>query len=571
MNGFGYKYFILLFLFPFYLCADEETVLTSSTTDSSKVPNHILYLMHTGNTTQALQEYEKYRDETGSHDFELVEQIGLIVLDQGFRSSDSETQRLALFGAGISMNEKALYILESGLTQGEPEQQLIALNFLARFQNDRADQILRRAMTSNILLIRLEAAYQLAGKKDPKVVGQIEGLMAKLPEVIWPIFPQFFALSGTPEAKKILRKLLTHQNEQIRVACVISLAKYSHDDLLPTIRRLASQHDIIQQEACAAALGNLGDESSSPKLLELARSPNIHVRLAALGSLYKLGRHEVREEVQNIAKTEDLFAISLLGSMPGSENTLVALLKNDQLIIRLNAALALLELRDPRCLETLATFLIRDPRDLALGTSSSPGKSLTVWKIIPSARQNFENDPVSLEVSLHLREEIILKSVELPETDFLMLAHTILELQQNDLVPVLMEVMENHSTPTTIALLKKHQQKVGAPLVRNYCNLALCRLKEPGPYADNLRDWVTQQKNIDLIQFRPVVPLDVRENTTGNFDLEAQEASRLLVEAFESFVSMQDDKGIDMLISVIQNGNAKNKYALIGLLMRAIQ
>ncbi|MBA3816218.1 MAG: HEAT repeat domain-containing protein, partial [Parachlamydiaceae bacterium] len=87
----------------------------------------------------------------------------------------------------------------------------------------------------------------------------------------------------------------------------------------------------------------------------------------------------------------------------------------------------------------------------------------------------------------------------------------------------------------------------------------------------NLRTWVTQQQNIDLIRFRPVVPWNLRNESDTSFNLTPQETSRLLIDAFEAFVSTQDDKGIEMLISVIQNGNPKNKYALIGLLMRAIQ
>lgn len=570
MGLFKMKKIGVLFLVSCALCFSEMPTQESANIDSM-APNHIQYLMHTGNTEQALKAYQNYRVKNGAHDFELIERIGLILLDQGFRSQDPETQLLTLFGAGISMNEKALYILEEGLTSGEPQLELISLNFLSAFHNDRADQSLHRAMSSEILLIRLEAAFQLAGKKDPKAVGLIEGLMAKVPQEIWPVFPQLFSINGTPEAKKILRKLLTHPNEEIRVATIISIAEDSHDDLLPAIRRLASHHEIIQQEAAAAALGVLHDETAAQRLLQLTRSPNMHVRLAAMKSLYQLGRHEMRMEVEKLAQKEELFAITLLGEMPGSENTLESLIKSNNPQVQLNAAMALLELRDPRCLTILIPVIVKDARDYGLFRATSPGKSLSAWKVIPSAKQNFEDNPVALEMSLNLREAALTKSIELPEKEFLPIANAILELQQNDLIPVLIEILENHPTPAIIELLKRHQQKAGAPLVRNYCNLALYRMKQPGPYADNLREWVTQQRNIDLIQFRPMLPWDMREKGSGSFSLTPQETSRLLVEAFESFVSTQDDKGIDMLISVIQNGNSKNKYALIGLLMRAIQ
>ena len=277
------------------------------------------------------------------------------------------------------------------------------------------------------------------------------------------------------------------------------------------------------------------------------------------------------KEVEKEANAGNLFAIKLLGEMPGSEESLVKLLESPNLQIKVNAAVSLLELSDPRCLSIIAQLLLRNSRDIAIGKSSSQGKSLSALKVIPSAQQYFENDPVGLEVSLNLREDILRKAVELPEKEFLALAHAIFDSQQNDLIPVLSGVLENHPTEAVIALLKKHQQKVGAPLVRNYCNLTLYGLKQSGPYAQNLLDWVTQQSNIDLIRFRTLVPIDQRDHSDTTFELTPQETSRLLVDAFESFVSGQDDKGIDVLISIIQTGNPKNKYALIGLLMRAIQ
>lgn len=533
--------------------------------------NHILYLMHTGETAKALKAYQEYRKQMGNYDFELLEQMGLILLDQGFRTKDAEIQRLTLFGAGISTNEKAQYILENGIATEEPEQQIIALNFLSLFQNDRADLAIHRAMGSNSLLIRLETAFKLATRKDSKAVSQTEALMAKVPELLWPIFPQIYAASGSPEAKKILRKLLTHKDQLVRIATVLGLAENNHDDFLPHIRRMLSHHGAPQQEACATALGLLKDENSATPLWQLSKNPNPNVKLAAFASLYHLGRHDIIKEIECIANTGNIFAINLLADMPGSEETLVQLMQSRNLQVKVNAAVALLELRDQRCLPMITQLLLRDSRDIAIGKISSPGTSLHALKVVPSAQQNFEADPIALELSLHLREELLIKAVELPEKEFLSLAHAIFNTQQNDLVPILVEVLENHPTASVVELLKIHQQKVGAPLIRNYCNLVLYRLKEPGPYAQNLLDWVTKERNIDLIKFRPLVPLDQRDKNDLAFELTPQETSGLLVDAFESFVLSQDDHGIDALISIIQSGNPKNKYALIGLLMRAIQ
>lgn len=545
---------------------------TSAPSNASTSPsNHILYLMHTGDTAKALKAYSEYSNQIGSHDFELIERIGLTILDQGFRSRDPETMLLTMFGAGISLNEKTLYILEEGLTNQQPEIQLIALNFLSKYRNDHADEVIHKAMASNYLIIRLEAVFSMARRKDPKATAQTEALMAKVDEGLWTIFPQIYAANGDAQSIKILRKLMAHSNEDIRIEAILGAAKNGRDDLLPVIRRLATHHEPAQQEACAAAFGALRDESSTPKLEQLARSPNATIKLAAMKALFDLGKKEMREKVEALAKENDLFAITLLGEMPGSEDVLAGLLVKRPAQVMANAAIALLTLGDPRCLPLISEILVKDVRDLAIITVSSPGKSLSSWKIVPSSLQNFKDNPTALEVSLHAKEALLMEAINLPEKQFITLANAIFDTQQNDLVPTLVELLENHPTPEVIALLKKQQQKAGAPLIRNYCNLALYKLKEEGPYADNLRTWVTQQQNIDLIQFRPLLPLNVRNESGASFNLTPQESSRLLVGAFEAFVSTQDDKGIEMLISVIQNGNQKNKYALIGLLMRAIQ
>ena len=540
-------------------------------TDTAQTSNHILYLMHTAETKKALQAYETYRIENKCHDFELLESLGLILLDQGFRLKDPETRLMTLFGAGISMDEKALYILEETLKKENPELQVIALNFLARNQNDRADRAIQQAMSSPFLIVRLEAAFQLALKKSPEVVGLTEALMSKIPESLWPVFPQIFAESGTPQAKNVLKRLLTHRDESVRVATILSLAEYHHDDFLIPIRRMVSHHGPSQQEACATALGLLQDESAIPLIQSLTKSPYSNVRLAALNALYHLGQKSVVNEIILMAKKGDLFAITLLGKIEGASKCLEELIQHNNLQIRFNAAIALLELKNSCGLKLITDLLIRNAHDIALGKTHSQGNSLEAFKMTPSAEQNFEDNPVAKEVSLHQREILLSKLVELPENDFLHVFSLILDSQQNDLVPALVHILENHPSPLVIEFLKKYQQKMGAPLIRNYCNLTLYRLKEPGPYGDNLKTFVQAQTKEDNITFRPLVPIDVRKKNEAHLELNAKETSRLLLDAFESFVATQDDRGIDILISLIQSGNQKNKYALIGLLMRAIQ
>ncbi|PJD98177.1 MAG: hypothetical protein CK425_00355 [Parachlamydia sp.] len=564
-------------LFPFLknslLCMLMLLGLTSATplATSSSLQKQILYFMQQGNTRESLTLYQKFYEQTGVHHFELLEQLGLILLDQGSRIKDPEIQLMTMFGAGIAGNDKTLYLLEEGLKSPYPQLQLVCLNLVASSYDDKADDSLLNAMLSSELLVRFEAAFHLAKKKHPQALAHIESLMIKLPDEVHALFPQLLALVGTNEAFMILRKMMSSPNRDTRLAVIHSIAQTGRDDFLPQIRILASHHDIRQQETCAKALGLFKDETAIPLLERLAQSTNLTVALAALQALYNMGDQAAGLKIISIAKRHELFATALLGELKGTETVLKELISNSpHPLIKLNASLALLEKKDRQCIPILADILIHDSRDLAFVKTHSPGQALSYWKIIPSAQHNLAENPVVYELSVSMREEVLAKTLELPEEDFLKIASLIFELEQNDLVPSLVELLENLQTPGAIDLLKKYQQKTGAPLIRNYCNLALYRLKIPGSYAENLKKWISEQQGQELIRFRPFVPWEARTGL-ASYHLTPHETSRLLIESFESLARSQNNEGIQVLLEAIKNGNQTNKYALAGLLLRSIQ
>jgi len=572
MKKFHHAHFTICHaLFAGFFSLSLALLPTTIFSQDSCTENHrILYLMQSGDTKTALEMYQDYYESHQKHDRELLQQIGMVLLDQGYRSSDPETQLLTLFGAGISANEKTLYIIEEGIKNPQPQLQLVSLNLLMRFQNEYADEALIQAMSSPALIIRLECAYHLCEQKMPLAVPQTEALMNKLDKEFLPLFPQFYAMVGDDRSMKILRRFLANPDERVRIETIRCIALYGRDDLLPAVRLLATHHNFSQLETCAAALGVMSDKTSLPRLQELTSSSCNNVRLAALYALYILGQRDACAEIAHHAKTGDLFAINLLGNFPGSEDLLWTLSQTDNTQIRINAALALLERQDPRCLPIISTILIPDMRDIALLKLSSRGKSLSSWKVVSSAKENFAKNSIDYEISLAMREELLNKSINLPEKDFLSLAQCLFEKEQNDLIPALVDLLENLQTPDAIALLKKYQQKAGAPLIRNYCNLALYRLKEPGNYGETLQSWVLQQQHTDLIRFRALVPRDLQTANTS-YQLTPEETSRLLIGAFEALTQNQDDHSIHVLLEAIKNGNPKNKYALAGLLIRAAE
>lgn len=531
-------------------------------------PEKILFSVHQGDLHHALDLYKAYKTERGQHDHELLQQISLSLLDQGFRSSKPEVQLLTIFGAGVSANEQALYILEEGLNHPNPQLQLVALDMLARYQNDRGEEAITRALGAPHLIIRLEALAHLAESRHSNATHQIESLMSKVDDALLPVFPDYFAVVGDAAATRALQKLLVHPKEKVRVSAILTVAEHKRDDLLPQIRRLATHNDLAQQEACAIALGKLHDESLISRLQTMAQSSAPTLRIAALQALYTLGQKQAGKHIEAMALAQNPFAILPLGKIEGSEETLLTLQKSPQLQVRLNATLALLEKKDRRCLRTIAEILVPDSRGLYFEKMRSMSRGLSYWKAIPSGQQNAGEDPSAYEIALELRENVLIKLADLPQEDFLLVSDALLEHYHFEMIPVLVDLLQQMKTPEAIALLKKHQQKAGAPLIRNYCNLALFNLKEPGPYAQNLRSWITSQQAEDLIQFRPYIPIGQRD-ILENYQLTPHETSRLLIKAFESFAQTQEDQGIEVLLQALSDGNPKNRYALAGLLLRA--
>jgi HEAT repeat protein len=536
---------------------------------SSPQVGRLLFLIQQGEQAQALKLYQATFQEKGQHDFEVLHQMGLGILDYGFRASDPESQLLALFGASVSAHEDTYYIVEESLKSRFPQIQLIAIGALARFQNDRSDQALLRALGSPYLIIRYEAVHQLCKKKHPHAVSQAESLMYKTPKALLAVYPPVFACVGDAQSTRILRRLLNHSSDNVRLAVILSAAKYGRDDLLPQIRLQVSHLHFAQQEACAYALGVLKDEHALVKLQKLSQSHYPTVSLAAQLALYRLGHEEAVQAIEQAAQKEDLFAIAALGQVIDHPRVLLDLCKHTNLQIRLNAVIALLEQHHPAALEQINEVLIRDKRDLAFTSQKSPGQSLKAWKVTPSASQLFkEEDRSEYQEHLTLKESLLDQVREMSETHFIALAHQIFTQQQNDLVPYTVDLLEDLSSQAALECLKQHQQQLGAPLVRNYCSLALYRLQEPGPYGEQLRQWVKNQSQTQFIRFKPFSPWEIGKQT---YAITPEETSQLLIACFEAFAIHQDMQGIETLIEALATGHAKNKYALAGLLLRATQ
>lgn len=543
--------------------------LMTAHTDVSKY--HISYLMQRKKITEAVDLYSEYRKELGRHDFEVLQQLAMILLDEGARSNDQEEQFLSIYGSSIAGILSPIDILESGVLSTHPETQLASIRSLARLQDDRSEELLNRAMASPFLYARMEAAYSLAIRKARTAVGQIEALMYRLPHEMHAFFPEFFALIGTNDAMLVLRHLMDDQLVHVKIEAILSAARYERDDVLPIIRTIATHSNPAELEACAFALGRLKDSKSIPKLQKMTSSTFPQVQVAAWRALHDLGDAKAQKALEELAIKGNLFAISVLGTMPGSEGTLVALLDASSDQVWINAAVALLKLRDPRCVESIFSLLVRDGRDMGIEPHFSIGSSLIAWRQVPMAKQKAVEGLYDLRaVSLTIRENLLQECLELPEKEFLRIAEGIFQSRQTELIPLLVSLLENLATKETIELLQKKAATAGAPLIRTYCSLALYRLNKAGPYEEHLRTWVRSLQSKELIRFRPVV-MRQRHLDGASFEITPEESSRLLIEAYSALAKKHETESIELLLQGIKDGHPKNRYVLAGLLLHSIQ
>lgn len=542
--------------------------------ESPSPSGRLLFLTYNGQISAALEGYEEYKQAQGRHDFTLLQRIALTLIERQWRSAEPSRQLMALFGAGIAMDDGASRILEEGLTAQLPQLQLIALHLLAQNGDDDAELAILRALNSEYMLVRCEAAVYLAQRHHPRATAQIDALFHRVPAELHQLFPQLYAKSGDRAAITALRRLLTHPQTNVRAEAIVALANGGRDDLLPVIRQLACQHEIAQQEACCYALSKLNDTSSLARLNAMTLSQEPSVSLAALLGCYQLGEVKTWKDIAKRAERGDLFAIAALAEIPEGKETLANLLSSSDKQIRINAAIALLQQGDSSCYKILKEILICKEDYLIYTRWTTPAGTLKAWKIAPCFSVNGNEKDFNQEVSLGMREQLLIQAALLSEEFFLLLAQELLNCQQNDLIPTLAALLEQSHSPAAIALLQKHQQQLGAPLVRNWCALALYRATSDKNAAATLRNWVKNHCKEEMISFRTLVPIILREKERANsspYQMTPREQCRLLIEILEAFAQARDEDGVDVLLYALIHGHEQNRPVLAGLLFRATQ
>lgn len=525
-----------------------------------------MYIAGQDKLEEAFQIYQKIVASLGRHDLDLLRKMALQILDKGAKSEVPETRFLALLGAAVAFDESSLYLLENALRGNEREFQLISINFLTQYHNDHADRAIESAMRSPYLIVRIAALQYLCEKQHPRAFSQAEALLCKVTNELTILFPELFFLLDDPRATRTIKRLFGNPKKEVRIATIQSAIRHEREDFVPIFRSLITQHEKSVQEAAIVALGFFKDYESRSQLKKLSLSTDGDLSLAATYALHQLGDDKATLKILECAASENIKALSLLENFENCDDLLIRLLYSNNMLVRVNASLILLKRNNPACLKVLPEIILRDGRDYAMARAYSPGHSFSYIKLIPNSEILAEETPLIKEQSLRIKEEILSEALMLPEKDFLAFSEMVLRAQQNDLVPHVTKLLEKLKTDEAKHLLKTYSQFVGAPLVRNYCNLALFRMGNEGQYKELLKEWLLEQNGIEMIRLRPFLP---DEKKLTRFQLTAEETSRLALEALESFVQGSDEENITFILEIMNRLSPANRYVLSGLLIRS--
>lgn len=530
----------------------------------------IYFFLSQNNIPKAIELYSQRYAEEKKHDPEFIEDLAMYLLKQGVKDETPEVQLLALYGVSFGSTANAITLCDLAMRSGGPLTQLATIQLLGQLQDDRCEELLVRAFSSQFLQIRFEAGFQLAMRKAKQATGLFQSLMHHLPDELHVFFPDLFALVGTKDSLSHLQKMLSHKNKYVKLASILAIANHHRDDFLPQIRAHLTHRDPAEQEAAIYAVGMLQDLESKQTLETLKESPLPNVRVAAYSSLILLGDHTIFEEIKTYARKKDPFAISLLRNVPTSQDMLASMLFDPDQTVRFNAALSLLNHRDPRAIPTLLEVLINDSKDYGLYPFRSLGNTMMCWKMLPSKEAYDKVSKTNISaITTSFREYILQECAQYSEPSFLRIAKEIFDKRQSDLIPTTVHLLEAIGSQEAHSLLKKYAEHAGAPLIRDYCRLALYRA---GVFdATILDEWVQTKTHAPLIKFRPLLSWTERSAESSTYSLTPEEESRLYIETLMSIADKHSDSGINTLLSLITHGNEQNKYAIAGLLLHAIQ
>ncbi|AAD18174.1 HEAT repeat domain-containing protein [Chlamydia pneumoniae] len=563
-----------LTLFGLLLCSLPISLVAKF---PESVGHKILYIS-TQSTQQALATYLEALDAYGDHDFFVLRKIGEDYLKQSIHSSDPQTRKSTIIGAGLAGSSEALDVLSQAMETADPLQQLLVLSAVSGHLGKTSDDLLFKALASPYPVIRLEAAYRLANLKNTKVIDHLHSFIHKLPEEIQCLSAAIFLRLETEESDAYIRDLLAAKKSAIRSATALQIGEYQQKRFLPTLRNLLTSASPQDQEAILYALGKLKDGQSYYNIKKQLQKPDVDVTLAAAQALIALGKEEDALPVIKKQALEErpraLYALRHLPSEIGIPIALPIFLKTKNSEAKLNVALALLELGcdTPKLLEYITERLVQPHYNETLALSFSKGRTLQNWKrvniIVPQDPQERER---LLSTTRGLEEQILTFLFRLPKEAYLPCIYKLLASQKTQLATTAISFLSHTSHQEALDLLFQAAKLPGEPIIRAYADLAIYNLTKDPEKKRSLHDYAKKliQETllfVDTENQRPHPSMPYLR-----YQVTPESRTKLMLDILETLATSKSSEDIRLLIQLMTEGDAKNFPVLAGLLIKIVE
>lgn len=501
---------------------------------------------------------------------ETVHFLAEEILRTGITSSDPQVLIASLYGYALSNSLPQQSCLKLVFHSENEAAQLLAVHLVSRGSGAEVEYLLKEALRSNFISVRFEALFQLAQKGSHQALPQLESLDAKLDEQGRAYLLPLFGLEGSQQGIEYIQRATHAGSVEMQAAAYLTLATCQHSlKLLPPT---------FLDPRIVEAFLYYASTSTDPHRFSIAEryrehhNPYIRLRAHALLASRDTSSHDY---IEQMSRSGDIFALSLLSLIPKKESQLLtALLTSEDLDIQLNCALQLLQQRDPHTLlEDPNILLTLNILQKALTSPTvqlrpiySPGRTIITWGIYPTINP----EPLYEELSLQKKEEVMVLAASLPDQYFLPFAKEITE-QVSALVPVTTSLLAARNATEVLEEIVQLSQNNSLSnhtlsISQLYALKALVVCTKKSELRHHLRNEVHKLASTSIFSPRPLLSWWITHDAKKS-ELQQQAIARFILEALNTLIEQQDPEATNLILSIMKNQTPTGMALLSGLLL----
>lgn len=535
-------------------------------------------ILQADRTSHSLSLYLNALQTHEDHDFFVLRKIAENCLRQGLFSSDPQIRKGVIIGSGLANSLETLDILSLAMEDPDPIQQLLVLSSLSSYSGKTSNEILLKALSSPYPMIRLEAAYRLAGFKNIKVVDHLHSFIHKLPEEVRALSAAIFLRLETEESDSYIRELLTSPNSVIRNYTALLIGEYKQKRFISTLRKFLTSASTLDQEGALYSLGKLKDGLSYPHIKRLSKKDSPDLSLAAAQAFIDLGNEEEALPILKQQVLEErpraLYTCRSLSKEEGISLLLPVFLSSKHGETQLNAGLSLLHLgcTHPALLEYFISWLEISHTHQTIMLTYSPGRATSSWKFTAIMLPDNPSERSRVLSFIHNTEEYVLNLLlQLPNDAFLPYVNRMIRSQKTNLAAKTIAALSQKPQKYSLDILSQAAQLPGEPIIRAYADLALYHLTKEPQYKKLLH------KHAIHLVHQTFLFIDTESNTPQpqstylRYQVAPEAKAQLMLDILETLVSTKTHEDIRFLIQLMIQTNPKNLPVLSGLLMKMIE